>query len=377
MLSIVADLNIPCVYEAFSSIGNVHVLDAESISAETCSGADILLVRSVTKVNKHLLEQSQVTFVGTASAGFDHVDQPYLQEREIQFAHAPGSNAVSVVEYVLTALIRFSTLSARPLDGLTMGIVGCGNIGGRLAKRAPVFGLKVLLNDPPLAKGGNPGYVDLDRILSDSDILTLHVPRAPDTYHLIGDRELQSMKSGAWLVNAARGNVVDNQALKQALITGRIGHSALDVWENEPCPDLDLLQRVTLATPHIAGHSVDGKLQGTIMLYNAVTEHYGIRPNWDYEQLLCQNLPDPIEFEPKIEPNWLDAVSRRLYDIDADDARMRDSLLSHQANTAEAFRQLRRTYPPRRTFHRHRIANTPSPYLHIVRDGLCVSDVER
>ncbi|MCY3488611.1 MAG: 4-phosphoerythronate dehydrogenase, partial [Bacteroidetes bacterium] len=192
MLSIVADENIPHVEEAFSSVGNVHLLDAESITPEICLRADVLLVRSVTRVHEDLLKQSPVAFVGSATAGFDHVDRSYLRERGIPFVHAPGSNAESVVEYVLTALLRLRALRMRTLTGLTLGIIGYGNIGGRLGSRAPSFGLQVLKNDPPLAKAGHPGFVDLETVLTRSDILTLHVPKSPETYHLIGDAELRS-----------------------------------------------------------------------------------------------------------------------------------------------------------------------------------------
>lgn len=372
MLSIVADENIPRVKEAFSSIGNVHLLDAESITPEVCAQADVLLVRSVTRIHEGLLKQSQVAFVGSATAGFDHVDRSYLRERGIPFVHAPGSNADSVVEYVLTALLRLHALRMRTLTGLTLGIIGYGNIGGRLGTRAPSFGLQVLKHDPPLAKAGHPGFVDLKTVLTRSDILTLHVPKSPETHHLIGDAELRYMKPGAWVLNTSRGNVVDNQALKRALRTGGIDATVLDVWENEPVPDLELLQRVTLATPHIAGHSVDGKLQGTIMLYKAVTQHFQVPGDWDYEQLLQQNLPAPLSLNPEPESSWLGALAQQLYDIDADDARMRKTLHVPQDHIAETFRQLRRNYPPRRAFDRHTITEIPAPYVQAVRDGLRV-----
>ncbi len=372
MLSIVADENIPRVKEAFSSIGSVHLLDAESITPEVCAQADVLLVRSVTRVHEGLLKQSQVAFVGSATAGFDHVDRSYLREQGIPFVHAPGSNADSVVEYVLTALLRLHALRMRTLTGLTLGIIGYGNIGGRLGTRAPSFGLQVLKNDPPLAKAGHPGFVDLETVLTKSDILTLHVPKSPETHHLIGDAEFQSMKPGAWVLNTSRGNVVDNQALKRALTTGEIDAAILDVWENEPVPDLELLQRVTLATPHIAGHSVDGKLQGTIMLYKAVIQHFQVPGAWDYEQLLKENLPDTLSLDLEPESSWLGALAQQLYDIDADDAHMRKILDVPRDHIAETFRQLRRNYPPRRAFDRHTITEIPAPFVQAVCDGLRV-----
>ncbi len=372
MLSIVADENIPQVKEAFSSIGEVISVEAETITPDVCAQADVLLVRSVTRVNEHLLGQSQVSFVGSATAGFDHVDQSYLKERGIQFSYAPGSNADSVVEYVLTALLRLSGVRNRSLSGLTLGIVGCGNIGGQLAIRAPALGLQVLKNDPPLESLGHAGFVDLKTILTESDILTLHVPKSQDTFHLIGDQELQSISPHAWILNTSRGEVVDNQALKRAIIAKRMDGIVLDVWENEPEPDLELLQMVELATPHIAGHSVDGKLQGTIMLYEAVTRHFGIQPSWDSEKMLQENTPQPISRMQADGSSWLGDLAQHLYDLQADDARMRQLLSLEPNQVADAFRQLRRNYPPRRTFSRYRIKEVPPEYERAVREGLRV-----
>ncbi len=372
MFLTIADENIPHVGQAFASIGDVHVLNAESITDRVCAEADILLVRSVTRVDQSLLSRSRVRFVGSATAGFDHIDRTYLRKRGIQFTHAAGSNADSVVEYVLSALIRLSALEMRPLAGLTLGIVGCGNIGGRLAVRAAAFGLHILKNDPPLANAGHSGFVDLQTILAESDIITLHVPGSPETNHLIGNSALQSMKPGVWLLNTSRGSVIDNTALSEVLDTGRIGATVLDVWENEPAPDLELLQQVTLGTPHIAGHSVDGKLQGTVMLYRAVTDYFGIQPTWDFERVLQQDLPPPISIDVEPGSTWLDRLIRRLYDIRADDARMRMLLNMPRDQVAGKFRRLRRNYPPRRAFDRHRVTGIPSFLLRTVRDGLRV-----
>ncbi|MXY07510.1 MAG: 4-phosphoerythronate dehydrogenase [Rhodothermaceae bacterium] len=372
MLLTVADENIPHVGQAFGSIGDVCVLNAESITDKVCANADILLVRSVTRVDQSLLSQSRVRFVGSATAGFDHIDQAYLRKRGIQFTHAAGSNADSVVEYVLAALIQLSALERHPLAGLTLGIVGCGNIGSRLAVRASAFGLHILKNDPPLANAGHAGFVDLETILAESDIITLHVPGSSDTCHLIGKSALQSMNPGVWLMNTSRGSVIDSIALSEVLDTGRIGATVLDVWENEPTPDLELLQKVTLGTPHIAGHSMDGKLQGTVMLYRAITDYFRIQPSWDFERILQQDLPPPISVNPDPSSTWLNRIVRRLYDIRADDTRMRMLLSTSHDQVAGQFRRLRRNYPSRRAFDRHQVTGIPSSVLGTVRDGLRV-----
>jgi len=372
MFLTVADENIPHVRQAFASIGDVCILNAESITDKVCANADILLVRSVTRVDQSLLSQSRVRFVGSATAGTDHIDQAYLRKRGIQFTHAAGSNADSVVEYVLSALIRLSALRMRPLAGLTLGIVGCGNIGGRLAVRASAFGLHILKNDPPLANAGHSGFVDLETILAESDIITLHVPGSSDTYHLIEKSALQSMNPGVWLLNTSRGTVIDSTALSEVLDTDRIGATVLDVWENEPTPDLELLQKVTLGTPHIAGHSMDGKLQGTVMLYRAVTDYFKIQPSWDFERILQRDLPPPISVDPEPSSTWLYRLVRRLYDIQADDIRMRMLLNTSHDQVAGRFRRLRRNYPPRRAFDRHQVKGIPSSLLGTVREGLRV-----
>ncbi len=370
MLSIVADANIPLVSQAFQSIGDVVVLNAELITPEVCREADVLLVRSVTPVNQSLVARSNISFVGSATAGIDHVDQDALGQQGIHFSHAPGSNADSVVEYVITALIQLSTLKSRPLGGLTLGIVGCGHVGGRLAQRAPALGLKILKNDPPLAQQSADEYVDLHTVLTMSDIVTFHVPKSPDTYHMITEAELRSMKSSAWILNTSRGDVLDNQDLKAHLSRGELEACVLDVWENEPTPDPELLKRVTFATPHIAGHSVDGKLQGTMMLYHAVIEHFGLQPSWDHQQSLQKDLPSPLSIPPQ--SNWLSVVARHLYDLESDDARMRNILCVLEDQMASRFRDLRRNYPPRRSFHLHTLKEVPREHLRAVRDGLQV-----
>ena len=372
MPTIVADENIPYVTKAFQSIGNVHVMDSKSIDYGVCRKADVLLVRSVTRVDEHLIGKSAVSFVGSATAGIDHIDRTYLRRRGIKFVYAPGSNAESVVEYVLAGLLQLSTKKKRSLEGLVLGIIGCGNIGGCLAERAPALGLHVLKHDPPLAQTGQTGFTDLQTVLRKSDIITLHVPGNSDTRYLIGEAELRAMKPNAWILNTARGDVIDNHALLQALIHREIDSAILDVWEGEPMPNLDLLKKVELGTPHIAGHSVDGKLQGTITLYYAVVDHFGIQADWNHDRLLQADVPLPITIDPAPRINWLDALTKHLYDIRADDRRMRKLLDIPKSEVAEFFRRLRRDYPPRRSFRRHKVTQIPLPHMRAVREGLCV-----
>ncbi len=372
MQRILADENIPYVSEAFSQFGTVRRVDAEAIIPEAVRATDILLVRSVTQVNKQLLHGSPVRWVGSATIGTDHIDQSWLVREGIAFAYAPGANAVSVVEYVLSVLIHLAHSRQRVLRGRTLGIVGCGNIGGRLARRAPALGLQVLCNDPPLAAAGGRGFVSLGQLLRESDIVTLHVPLLPDTYHMIDDAALAQMRAKAWLVNTSRGSVVDNAALCSVLARGQLGATVLDVWENEPTPDLALLSLVDIATPHIAGHSFDGKIAGTIMLYEAARRHFGAEARWAYNELLQPDRTMPLEvFSPDPdELAWMHALVQQLYDVTQDDARLRRLIQIPAHERADYFHTLRKQYPRRRTFALRSVQKVPAQCRAAVEDAL-------
>lgn len=384
-LRILADENIPLVRDAFGGLGVVHVMPGRRIAPKAVSEADVLLVRSVTQVDAALVADSPLRFVGSATIGTDHIDLPALRARGIAFAHAPGSNAESVVEYVLTALLRLAVLHDESLRGKTIGIVGCGNIGRRLAERVTAFGVRVLKNDPPLAQraeqAGTPhDFVALDALLAEADIVTLHVPLTREgmhpTLHLFDKTTLDRLKPGAWLLNTSRGAVVDNAALLEVLRRERLGAAVLDVWENEPTPDPAVVHRVALATPHIAGHSYDGKMQGTIMLYRALVQHLGLPSSWDDTAALAPGPDDQLTLAVPAatlaETPWLDALAHRMYDLSADDARLRGLLDRPADEHAPFFIDLRKRYPRRRTFRLHTLARAavPEPYHPTVAEGL-------
>lgn len=383
---IVIDENIPLAREAFGALGAVTSMPGRAITASDVQSADALLVRSVTSVDASLLEGSRVQFVGSATIGTDHVDATYLRARGIAFAHAPGSNAESVVEYVLAALLRLSVRWGEALRGKTVGIVGCGHIGGRLAERLPAFGARVLKNDPPLAaqpaSGVAHAFVDLADVLENADVATLHVPLIRDgayaTRHLIGARELAQQPEGAWLINTSRGPVVDHEALKAARTAGRPAALVLDVWEGEPTPDPLLLDRTDLATPHIAGYSYDGKVQGTAMLYDALATHFGLPRSWDAQDALVPAPEDRLVLHPPDptlpETAWLDALVRQMYAVEEDDARLRALLALPTDRHADYFARLRKDYGRRRAFSRHTLAAeaVPPPYRRAVQEGLRV-----
>ncbi|MGI9175852.1 MAG: 4-phosphoerythronate dehydrogenase [Rhodothermales bacterium] len=382
-LRIVADENIPFAQTALEGLGTVRTLPGRAITPADVRDADALLVRSVTQVDAALLANSTVQFVGSATIGTDHVDGAYLGKRGIAFAHAPGSNAESVVEYVLAALLRFSVTRGEALRGKVVGIVGCGHIGGRLAERLPALGLRVLKNDPPLAaKQGGGAFVGLADVLREADVVTLHVPLtrrgAHATYHLIGEEELAQQHKEGWLINASRGPIVDGVALEAARASRRPSALVLDVWEGEPTPDPDLLRRTHLATPHIAGYSYDGKVQGTVMLYDALTAQFGLPKRWDVQAAFAPSPEDHLTLDPPdpalSETAWLDALVQQMYAIEADDARLRDMLAKPAEAHAAHFTDLRKRYPRRRAFSRHTLAaeSVPEPYRRAVEEGLRV-----
>jgi len=359
-LQIVADENIPCVKTAFGDLGQVRRLPGREIGPAAVAEADVLLVRSVTPVTPPLLDDSPVQFVGSATIGTDHVDEHYLRERDVVFAHAPGSNADSVADYVVAALLTLAYRRGEPLRDRTVGVVGCGTIGGRLCRRLSALGLTVLPNDPPRAAAEPetqaPAFVSLETVLERADIVTLHVPLTTEgphpTHHLVDADALSRLETSAWLVNTSRGPVVDGPALLQALRRGDLGAAVLDVWEDEPTPDPALVQAVDLATPHVAGYARDGKLRGTKMLYDALCDHLGIEATWSPEavlrpdhpaQLQCQ-APDPRL--PRID--WLHHLTQQAYDLAGDDARMRALLERPRAEQGAYFQELRATYPSRR-----------------------------
>ena len=373
-LEIVADVNIPCAKAAFGVLGHVRPMPAEALTQHACRTSDLLLVRSVTKVDASLLKGSRVRFVGSATAGTEHVDTAYLARQGIAFSHAPGSNAASVVEYVLTALLNLSSRFDRPLAGLTLGVIGCGHIGGQVATRAGAFGLTVLKNDPPLQDQGEPGFASLSHVLAASDILTLHVPLTAQTHHLVGREFLSRLRPGAWLINTSRGAVVNTPALKSAISRGQLGAVVLDVWEREPFIDADLLRLVTLATPHIAGYSFDGKIAGTVMLYKAAIEYLGFADRWDYATLLQPDslMPLPLP-DLRLPPwKWLKALAHAAYDLEADDRRLRRILTKPVNDRATYFRDLRATYPRRRAFDTWSVRDIPSDLRETVEAGLAI-----
>ncbi len=363
-MKIVADADIPFVEQCFSTLGEVVVSPGRQISAELVADADVLLVRSITQVNEGLLAGSGVRFVGTATIGVEHVDTEYLRQRGIGFASAPGSNANSVAEYVVAALLVVARKHKLELAGKSIGIVGVGNVGSRVEKKVKALGMKPLLNDPPLERAtGDAKFVRLEKLFG-CDFITLHTPLtfegADKTFHLADGNFFESLKDGCVLLNTSRGAVVDTAALKDAIAADKLGAVVLDVWENEPNIDMELLRKVDLSTPHIAGYSFDGKVAGMIMIYEAACECFGLSPTRRIEDF----LPEPDVPEIRISadecdrlevPEILHATVQQVYVINRDDFNTREIAIVPQDERGGFFDDLRRNYPVRREFQNTRV----------------------
>lgn len=358
-MNILVDRNIPFAEQVFSRFGNVSLCGGREIHRGLLADVEILLVRSVTKVNAELLEGTPIRFVGTATIGTDHIALDYLKERGITFADAAGSNATSVAEYIAASLMHLEHTYGWLFAGKTMGIVGVGNVGSRVAKKAAALGMRVLLNDPPRAeREGSEGFASLDEILDQSDVITLHTPlnrTGPHpTHHLLGAGQMARMQPEAWVFNTSRGSVLDNPAALEALRDGRIHGVVLDVWEGEPEPIPDLVDASTLGTPHIAGYSYDGKIAGTRMMADAVSRFLRAASDWD-DSIGSDSLPGSRVVSGKGRKAIQKAVLG-AYPIREDDARFRVINTLDGPERGAYFDRLRKEYPIRREFHTHTLS---------------------
>jgi len=360
-MKIVADSGIRFVEQCFSSIGQVKLVPGLQITPAVVADADALIVRTATRVDANLLSGSSIRFAGTSTTGFDHIDLDFLRKNNIGFACGPGSNANSVAEYVVVAMLEVAEKTNCKLEDKSIGIIGVGNIGGNVAKKAASLGMKVFLNDPPLQRQtGDAKYLPLKELF-DCDFITLHTPltrTGPDkTFHLADEEFFKSLKPGCIFVNTARGGVMDTTALKAAINSGTFKFVIIDVWENEPNIDTKLLEMVDIATPHIAGYSLDGKLTALIMVYKEACRYFGLDAKLDTESF----LPAPEVPELKINPEGANQqqllleVVRKIYDVKEDDSALRQILNKPVEQRARYFETLRQDYHIRREFHTTRI----------------------
>ena len=347
-MKILVDENMPYARELFSRLGEVRAVPGRPIPTDALTDADALMVRSVTKVNEALLGDKAIKFVGTATAGTDHVDQPWLAQAGIGFSAAPGCNAIAVVEYVFSALLMLAERDGFALADRTVGIVGVGNVGGRLQKRLEALGIKTLLCDPPRADNGDEGdFRSLDDLVAEADVITFHTPLYKEgqykSLHLADEALIRRLKPGTVLINACRGPVVDNAALLKCLEEGQNLSVVLDVWEPEPDLNLALLDKVDLGTSHIAGYTLEGKARGTTQVFEAYSQFIG-QPQ---EVALSTLLPAPefgrISLHGPLDQPTLKRLVHLVYDVRRDDAPLRKV-----AGIPGEFDKLRKNYLERR-----------------------------
>ncbi|TCK02542.1 4-phosphoerythronate dehydrogenase PdxB [Marinobacterium mangrovicola] len=351
-LKIVADENIPALEPLFGELGDLVRLPGRSMSPSELADADLLLVRSVTRVNAELLAGSRIGFVGTATIGTDHLDIGWLEQQKIQWCSAPGCNADAVVEYVLSVLWHLADEQGFDPLSRTFAVIGAGNVGGRLVERLRALGIKVLVCDPPRAeKEGKAGFVSLEEALAQADFISLHTPLVKDgqhpSHHLLNESNLDLIQQNAILLNAGRGPVIDNRALELFMQQRSDISLVLDVWEHEPAVSPALASHCRIATPHIAGYSLEGKIRGTWMLYREVCRWLGREAALSLESVLPMPEVERIYCNGRLAPLKPIALT---YDPYRDDRALRATLDLPEPEQRLAFDRLRKQYPVRREF---------------------------
>ncbi len=352
MYKILADENIPFAREAFSEFGSVKLISGREITNDSLRTIDILIVRSITKVNETLLKGTSVKYVGTTTIGCDHIDVEYLIKQKIGFANAPGCNADSVAEYIFTGLLKIASEAKFRLNEKSIGIIGCGNIGSRVAGIADVFGMRTLINDPPLQrKTVKSLFVSYKEALK-ADIITYHVPLnmtgIDRTHHMLSEFQFKEFDENKIIINTSRGSVVSNDELRELLRKNK-NTVILDVWENEPEINTELLNLTHTGTPHIAGYSMEGKVNGTVMIYNSLSKFLNLRKEWKPDLPVIENpvldYPEADTLEDSVEH-----IISEIYDIKQDDSKLRQIINFEKIERGKYFDQLRKNYPVRREF---------------------------
>jgi erythronate-4-phosphate dehydrogenase len=356
-VKIIIDNKIPYIEGVFEPFAEVVYLPGNLTTADVVKDADALVTRTRTRCNRNTLAGSRVKFIATATIGFDHIDTEYCRAAGIEWVNAPGCNAESVNQYISSALFSHSRRSGMSLKDRTIGIVGVGQVGSRIAKTCEILGMNVLLNDPPRERiEGSSQFVSLETIRQHSDIISFHVPLnrggVDNTLHMVDRVFLQGLGRNPVLINTCRGEVFDTEAVHSAIGAKDLSGLIIDCWENEPDLDLKLLQQVDYGTAHIAGYSKDGKSNGTTTSVRAISRFFGLGMD-DWEPSGVEQPDNPV-----IELDGMDEGEHALlakailstYRIENDDRALRDN--------PQLFEQLRGDYPVRREFDSHSIKAT-------------------
>jgi erythronate-4-phosphate dehydrogenase len=348
-MKFIVDDKIPYIKGALEPFGEVIYLPGPKTTPEVVKDADAIITRTRTICNEHLLAGSSVKFIATATIGYDHIDTDFCAKAGIQWTNAPGCNSKSVEQYIASALFVLAGRHGFELKDKTIGVVGVGQVGSKVAHVCELFGMKVLLNDPPRERAeGTDKFCSLQEIMEKADFITLHVPLNLEgedaTYHLAGESFFKALKRKPVVINSCRGEVMHTNAAKKALKEGQITSLVVDCWEKEPDIDLELLNMADLATPHIAGYSKDGKANGTSMSIQAVSRFFGLGiDNWQapYVELPAQTEIE-IDGTNLSKEEILAKAILSTYDITTDDVALRKS--------PGTFEKLRGDYPLRREY---------------------------
>lgn len=348
-MKVVADDKIPFLRGVLEPFTDVVYKPGQEICRDDLIDAQALITRTRTRCDKKLLEGTGIKFIATATIGYDHIDTEYCRANGIEWTNAPGCNSGSVYQYIASVLCTLSGKYSLDFSAMSLGVIGVGNVGRKVVRLGELLGAQVYLNDPPKQRElGTCGFISLDGIIRESNIITVHVPLnlegSDKTYHLVNEAFLKKLNPETILINSSRGEVVDTHALKKALKEGWIKAAVLDVWENEPSIDLELLSMVELATPHIAGYSTDGKANGTAMSVQALSKKFNLPlTRWQPE-----DIPEPdnnkivIDCSGKSNRELFMEAILHTYNVRNDDERLRSSVAT--------FEKQRGNYPLRREF---------------------------
>ena len=352
-LKIIADEKIPFLSEFFSTLAILDTLPASEINQKNIKNYDALFVRTVTKINDKLLEGTKIKIIGSMTSGIDHIDRNYLRRNKIKLLYAPGSNARSVAEYVIASLLVFAKIKKISLKGKTIGIIGAGNVGTKVAQMCEAIGMRVLLNDPPkYNRTKNKKYLSFKKF-SDADIITLHIPLTfrgkYKTFHLIDEEFLSTIKPGTILINTSRGAVIDEKMLIK--FRKKLGGLIIDVWENEPEINIELLKTTDIGTPHIAGYSLDGKFNASYIVYKKLCKFLEIRPNIKKNDVFPEinEKKDVLIIQNDIF-NTLYRTILQIYNPLNDHKNLFRMIGFEPRARRKYFEDLRRNYPVRREF---------------------------
>lgn len=348
-MKIIIDDKIPYIQGALEPFAEVVYLPGKETTPEIAKNADAIITRTRTKCNQHLLEGSSVKMIATATIGFDHIDADYCENNNIEWTNAPGCNSWSVAQYIMAALHTLALKKHLKLDELTIGVVGAGNVGSKVARLCNIIGMNVLVNDPPRQRNeGSDDFVSIDEIQQKSDIITFHTPLTREgidkTFHMANKEFIEKCMKGLVFINSSRGEVMETSSIINALNSGHISEAIVDCWENEPEINRELLEKAFITTPHIAGYSKDGKANGTSMSIQAISKKFNLGiDNWQ-----CKNVELPtnttiyIDGSSKSKQEILAEAILATYPILEDSARLKSS--------PQTFEKQRGDYPVRREF---------------------------